>query len=171
MIRKTDQQLFHEWYKGNMLRFRAACPSDYPQLEKMVIDSFEPITWMKKADERFGPLNGRDWRQRWQARFRQAFDTQRVLLGEAEGEIVAYASGTYDPETLLGFIDLLAVSRDRQGKGYGREMLRGMLQYFKDLGAQHVNLECLEDNTTGNCLYREEGFVEVARSIRWFIKV
>lgn len=153
------------------LEFRLAHPADYAQLERLTIDSFEPITWMKKADLRFGPLNGKDWRQRWQLRFRKAFDTQQVLVGEVAGEIAAFASGTIDPETLLGFIDLLGVDPRYQGKGYGREMLRGMLAYMKSQGAEHCSLECLTDNDKGNSLYRAEGFEEVARSIRWFIKI
>ncbi|HZT33930.1 MAG TPA: GNAT family N-acetyltransferase [Bryobacteraceae bacterium] len=153
------------------LQFRLARPTDYARLEQLAIDSFEPITWVKKTDERFGPLNGKNWRERWQSRFRKAFDSQQVLVGEAEGEIVAFASGTIDDETRLGFIDLLGVDRREQGKGYGRQMLRGMLQYMKEQGAVHANLECLTDNDIGNNLYRSEGFEEVARHIRWFIKI
>lgn len=155
--------------KKPLLRFRPAGAADYDALEKMVIDSFEPITWMKKADERFGPLNGQCWRERWQRRFRHAFDAQCVLVGEAGGVIVAYASGTYDAPARLGFIDLLSVAREHQGQGYGRQMLRGMMDHFRQMGAAYVNLECLQDNDVGNSLYCSMGFVEVARSIRWFI--
>ncbi len=153
------------------LQFRLARPSDYQRLENLTIRSFEPITWMKKADRRFGPLNGKDWRERWQLRFRKAFDTQVFLLGEEAGEIVAFASGNLDADTRLVYIDLLAVDQARQGRGYGHEMLRGMLDYMKQQGAEHANLDCLTDNDVGNNLYRAEGFEEVARSIRWFKKL
>ena len=137
----------------------------------MVIDSFEPITWFRKVDERFGPLNGIPWRERWQGRMRSALAEQTVLVGELDGEIVAYASGTIDAGVGLGFIDLLAVDRRFQGRGYGREMLRGMLAYMKEQGCGHVNLDCLEDNAAGNSLYRSEGFVDMAHSVRWMIKL
>ena len=153
------------------LTFRLAAPSDYELLERLCIDSFEPITWLKKADKQFGPLNGKDWRARWQLRFRHVFTTQTVLIGELDGEVAAFATGTVDPATLLGFIDILGVSQKLKGRGYGREMLRGMLEWMKEQGAVHANLECLADNDAGNSLYRAEGFVEVARSIRWFIKI
>jgi ribosomal protein S18 acetylase RimI-like enzyme len=152
------------------LSFRPARPSDYEKLECLVIQSFEPITWLKKVDERFGPF-GLDWRQRWKRRFAHAFETQAVLIGEADGEIVAYASGTIDAEAKMGYIDLIAVDQRYQGRGYGRDMLRGMLGYMKEQGAVHAHLECLADNDVGNALYRSEGFVEVARSIRWFLKI
>jgi ribosomal protein S18 acetylase RimI-like enzyme len=153
------------------LAFRLATPADYDAVGRMVIDSFEPITWFRRVDEIYGPLNGKRWRERWELRMAAVFATQRVLLGEHLGRTVAFASGTLDPATQLGFVDLIAVDRRCQGRGFGREMLRGMLAYFKEQGAEHVHLDCLADNDAGNRLYRSEGFQEVARSIRWFRKI
>ncbi len=153
------------------LSFRLATRADHPRLEQMIVKSFAPITWFRKTDEVFGPLNGQDWRARWRRRLAHVFATQHVLVGESRGRIVACATGTLDAETRLGYIDLLAVAPGRQGRGYGREMLRAMLRYMKDRGAEHANLECLADNDAGNSLYRSEGFCEVARSVRWFIKI
>jgi ribosomal protein S18 acetylase RimI-like enzyme len=153
------------------LIFRLAKPSEFPFLQEMIVDSFEPITWFKKLDERFGPLNGCDWRARWIDRLERVFATQIVLVGEGGGEIVAVATGTMDRTTRLGFIDLLAVGRKQQGKGYGRDMLRGMLDRFRQAGMQHANLECLTDNEPGNSLYRSEGWEIMASSHRWFISL
>jgi ribosomal protein S18 acetylase RimI-like enzyme len=153
------------------LTFRRATQSDYSALEQMVIDAFEPITWQKKLDERMGPMNGCDWRQRWSARLAKIFATQEVLVGELKGELAAMASGTVDREAALGFIDVLGVGRQYQGRGLGREMLRGMIGHLKELGCKFVNLDCLTDNDGGNALYRSEGFEEVARHIRWFKRI
>lgn len=153
------------------LLFRPADARDFPQLETLVIDSFEPITWIKKLDAKFGPLNGRDWRARWQARLRTVFDTEVILLAESEGAMCAMASATIDRESALGFIDLLAVGREFQGRGFGREMLRAIIKHLQGLGCQYVQLDCLTDNDTGNALYRSEGFEEVARHIRWFRRI
>jgi ribosomal protein S18 acetylase RimI-like enzyme len=153
------------------LTFRLAAAADFPQIEMLVIDSFEPITWMKKLDAKFGPLNGRDWRARWESRLKHIFANQIVLLGEVDGTLCGMASGTIDPSAALGFIDVLAVGREFQARGYGREMLRGMIAHLKELGCQYVNLDCLTDNERGNALYASEGFEEVARHIRWFKKV
>jgi len=153
------------------LHFRPPQPAEYDALEKMTIDAFEPITWLKKADQKFGPLNGLDWRRRWQKRFRKIWETQVILLGEAEGEVVALATATIDEDSRLGYIDLLGVDQRFQGRGHGREMLRGMLHHLKERGCEHVHLECLQDNVAGNKLYRSEGFTEIARSLRWFIRI
>jgi ribosomal protein S18 acetylase RimI-like enzyme len=150
------------------LHIRPATPSDFSGLEKLVISCFEPITWQKKLDERFGPLNGLDWRERWRLRLAKIFATQEVLVGEVQGKLAAMASGTVDRDTALGFIDVLGVGASFQGQGLGRRMLRGMMQHLQALGCQYVNLDCLTDNDTGNALYQSEGFEETARHIRWF---
>jgi ribosomal protein S18 acetylase RimI-like enzyme len=150
------------------LSFRLASPPDFGALKTMVIAAFEPITWQKKLDENFGPLNGRNWRDRWTSRLEKICETQIVLLGESSGRLAAMASGTVDQATALGFIDVLAVSGEFQGQGLGRQMLRGMIAHLQGLGCQHVNLDCLADNETANALYQSEGFTEVARHIRWF---
>lgn len=150
------------------LTFRLALPADYPRIQQMVLESFEPITWQRKLDQNFGPLNGADWRQRWHSRMQAVFQTQVVLVGEAEGEIAAMASGTLDPQSAMALIDLLAVDQRHQGRGCGREMLRGMIEHMRNSGARYIQLDCLTDNDRGNALYRSEGFQEVARHIRWF---
>lgn len=158
-------------FKHMELTFRPATPDDQPVLEDMVLAAFEPITWARRADELFGPLNGLDWRERWRRRLAHVFATQHVLVGEVAGRVVAMASATVDSECRLGYIDLLAVDPACHGRGYGRQMLRAMLAYLKQRGCEHAHLECLENNEAGNRLYQSEGFVEVARSIRWFIRI
>jgi ribosomal protein S18 acetylase RimI-like enzyme len=153
------------------LAFRLAKSADHSAIERLVIASFEPITWQKKLDVRLGPLNGHDWRARWRSRLQKIFASQIVLAGEADGQLAAVATGTVDQAAALGFIDVLAVRQDLQGRGYGREMLRGMIAHLQSLGCQYVNLDCLTDNDAGNALYASEGFEEVARHIRWFRKI
>ncbi|HEX5102555.1 MAG TPA: GNAT family N-acetyltransferase [Pirellulaceae bacterium] len=154
------------------LAFRLATPADQPDIERLVLAAFEPITWQKKLDARFGPLNGHDWQARWRQRLEKIFATQIVLVGEtASGELAAVATATIDREAKLGFIDVLAVSRDQQGQGLGRAMLRAAMEHLRSLGCQYVNLDCLTDNESGNALYASEGFAEVARHVRWFRKI
>lgn len=153
------------------LEFRLATEQDRPALRSMIIDSFEPITWFKKLDAQFGLLNGMDWRARWEARLDKVFASQLILVGEAGGEIVAAATGTTDEAARLGFIDLLAVHSAHQHKGYGRLMLRGMLDHFRRLGMEQAHLECLTDNSRGNALYRSEGWQIVSTSHHWFTKL
>jgi ribosomal protein S18 acetylase RimI-like enzyme len=153
------------------LLVRPATAADYPALYTLVIDAFEPITWQKGVDAAFGPLNGLDWRTRWTLRLENIFKTQIVLVGEEHEVPAAMATAALDRPAALGFIDVLAVGTAFQGRGYGRDMLRGMLDQLRQLGMQHVQLDCLTTNVAGNALYEGEGFVEVARHIRWFRKL
>ena len=107
------------------LAFRLAAAADFAAAEALVIDAFEPITWQKQLDARMGPLNGHDWRARWQMRMQKIFATQIVLLGELDGELAALASGTVDAELTLGFIDVLAVGRRFKGAGWAGRCCRG----------------------------------------------
>ncbi len=153
------------------LQFRQAAAADYGQLETIVVANFENVTWQKTVDERHGLLNGTDWRERWRMRFRKAFDSETILVGEAHGEIASVVTGEVNSRTKLGYIDILAVDARFQGRGYGRETLRHMLAYMKQQGANHAHLECLLRNKAANSLYESEGFEEVARMILWFIEI
>jgi ribosomal protein S18 acetylase RimI-like enzyme len=153
------------------LNFRPARLEEDTRLRELILESFEPITWYKKVELQFGPLHGHGWRDRWRLRLDKVFATQEILVGEEAAEIVAVATGTFEEETRLGFIDLLAVDRRRQGSGYGRAMLRGMLDYLKARGAEHAHLECLTDNDRGNALYRSEGWSLISSSHHWFVKL
>jgi ribosomal protein S18 acetylase RimI-like enzyme len=155
----------------SMLVFEPATAAELPFLRTMIIDSFEPITWYKKIDLQFGALEGLDWRARWELRVDKIFETQILLTGKRDGEIVAAATGLVDSATGLGFVDLLAVAAEHKGKGYGRLMLRAMLDHFRALGMHHAHLECLTDNDRGNALYGSEGWQIVASSHHWFTKL
>jgi ribosomal protein S18 acetylase RimI-like enzyme len=153
------------------MQVRQATAQDYSAVETLVIESFEPITWMRTLDTKFGVENGLDWRARWKIRVQKAFAGEIILLGEVGGVLAAMSGSTADQQGLLGFIDLLAVSRTHQGHGYGREMLNATLHHLKKLGMRYVHLDCLTDNDKANALYESEGFVEVARHIRWWRKI
>ena len=153
------------------LNFRIAESADHDDLEHMAIESFEPITFFKKVDERFGPLNGVDWKQRWKNKLRKAFLSETVLVGTSEGQLVAVAVGTLQEEMRLAFLDILAVGQDHQGLGYGRQMLRAFKAHAKQQGAGHIYLDCLVSNENANCLYQTEGFEEMTRSIYWYAKL
>ncbi len=153
------------------LTFRPARPEDHERLEQIVVEGFETVTLQTFVDEHFGLLNGSDWRDRWRARFRRAIETEIVMVGETTGEIASVIAGKVDPRTRLGYVDILAVARGHQRHGYGRETLRWMLAHLKSLGAIHAHLDCLVTNVEANGLYESEGFVDVGRTVNWYIKI
>lgn len=150
------------------MTFRIAQESDRVSVRRMIVESFEPITWMKQADELYGPFNGLDWRERFGRRVDPLLERGVVLLGEESGVIQAAAAGSYDSAAGTGVIDFLAVDPQFQGRGAGRAMLDGMLRHLASLGATTATLECLTTNETALGLYRSSGWHEIATSIRFF---
>jgi ribosomal protein S18 acetylase RimI-like enzyme len=153
------------------LEFREPRPDEREAVVALVVESFEPITWYRKVDERFGPPNGRGWSERFDDRVRDALAAQSVLVGEAEGRLATFAAGTLDPRSRMAFLDLLAVARWAQGRGWGRAALGEFERRMAAGGAEVVHLDCLIDNVAGDALYRAEGYTEMARQIRWVKKL
>jgi ribosomal protein S18 acetylase RimI-like enzyme len=153
------------------LHIRPATQAEFPAIEAMILASFEPVTWARSLDARFGPLHGLDWRARWKQRLEKVFAEQIILAGDDGAGLAAVSTSTLDERSALAYLDILAIAPDRQRLGYGREMLRATMQHLRTLGAQYINLDCLTGNSKANELYRSEGFEEVACHIRWFRKL
>lgn len=150
------------------MTFRLIRETDRAHVRAMMIETFAPITWMKRADELYGPFNGLDWRERFGRRVDPLLERGIVLLGEEDGAIQAAAAGSYDAASGTGVVDFLAVDSRHQGRGAGREMLDAMLRHLAGLGATTATLECLAGNETALALYRSSGWNEIATSIRFF---
>jgi ribosomal protein S18 acetylase RimI-like enzyme len=150
---------------------RPATAADLPRLVEISLASFGPITWQRAVDEKFGPLRGHDWQDRWRRRVERAFHAQDVLVLEEDGRLLGYACGVVDPAIALGHLDILCIDPAAQGRGLGRLLLRAIQQHFASQGATHVTLESLAGNDTANALYRAEGFEVLANHWNWFKKI
>ena len=150
------------------MTFRLAAEGDRALVRHMIIETFASISWMKRADELYGPFNGLDWRERFGRRVDPLLDHGIVLLGEESGSLQAAAAGSYDAASGTGVVDFLAVDPQYQGHGAGRATLRAMLRHLAGLGATTATLECLSNNEVALSLYRSGGWEEIATSIRFF---
>lgn len=150
------------------MTFRLAAEADREFVRELIVESFAPITWMRRADELYGPFNGLDWRERYRRRVDPFLDRGIVLVGEEEGAIVAASAGSYDAAAGTGVVEFLSVQSDHQGRGLGRAMLDAMLRHLAGLGATTATLECLTGNETALALYRSSGWSEIATSVRFF---
>ena len=151
------------------MTFRLARPEDHPRVRNLMIEAFTPISWMRQADESFGPFNGLDWRERFGRRVDPQLERGIVLVGEDElGVIIAASTGSFDAASGTGVVDFLAVDPAHQSHGCGRAMLDAMLRHLATLGATTATLECLAGNEAALTLYRSQGWAEIATSIRFF---
>lgn len=62
----------------------------------------------------------------------------------------------------------IAVHPDAQNQGVGRVLLSDFLSHTKTLAIQDVFLEVAEKNSAAIALYRNMGFVEVAKRAQYF---
>lgn len=150
---------------------RPATAADLPRLVEISLASFGPITWQRAIDEKFGPLRGHDWQDRWRLRVEKAWQDQDFLVLEEDGQLRGYACGVVDAAVALGHLDILCIDPAAQGRGLGHLLLRAIQQHFAARGATHVTLESLSHNDTANALYRAEGFAVLANHWNWFKKI
>ena len=63
------------------------------------------------------------------------------------------------------FVDVLYVKPEARGRGLGRELIRAAAEYAREQGAEHLELDVLEDNAAARHLYDRLGFATVERRL------
>src|SRR5688572_27951592 len=88
------------------------------------------------------------------------------VLVDADVTILGYAVlsfAAYEAHVLN-----LCTTPEAQGRGYGRRLLRALLQLARGRGAQRVFLEVRPSNAPAIALYHDEGFNEIGRRPRYY---
>ena len=62
----------------------------------------------------------------------------------------------------------VCITPERQGRGYGRHLLRALVKLAGDHGAARIFLEVRPSNPAAIALYHEEGFNEIGRRPRYY---
>ena len=74
----------------------------------------------------------------------------------AQGEVLGYAGLAVAPPE--AWINNIAVRRDQQRSGIGRQLLAELLSYGRAKGATHTMLEVAADNGPAQLMYGRSGF-------------
>ena len=85
------------------------------------------------------------------------------LVGLEDGRLVAMG-GLMPMSEGRAMLRRLRVEPDRQGRGYGRAMLRARIERARDLGFTTLELDTTSVQLAALALFRAEGFTEVGRS-------
>jgi len=142
---------------------------DLDQLKAITVEAFDGVSIDRNIEDRFGPINGRDWRSR-KAKHIQADadrDPSGIFVAECDGQIVGYITTFCDPEHGMGNIPNLAIDADFRGKGLGKLLIQTALDHFRSQGMSHARIETLAQNQIGQTLYPAIGFEEVARQVHF----
>jgi GNAT superfamily N-acetyltransferase len=86
----------------------------------------------------------------------------RLLVSLVDaGHVVACGRGVCEPP-FFGLFDLVTAPQHRN-KGYGTQLVSGMLQWARDHGASHAYLQVGSTNTVAHHLYSKLGFQDIYR--------
>ncbi len=83
----------------------------------------------------------------------------RYLVAETEGKIVGFAGVWVVIDE--GHITNIAVLREYRGRGIGRLLTGGLMQYAANLGVNYMTLEVRRSNEAAQNLYLSLGFIQV----------
>ncbi|RMG99932.1 MAG: ribosomal-protein-alanine N-acetyltransferase [Aquificota bacterium] len=119
-----------------MIRFMQK--QDLEEVYKINIENFTSDAWSLKAFERELEL-----------------DYSYPFVLEKEGKVIGYMVlwQVYDEANLMTF----AVKKEHQGKGYGKELLRYAVEYFKGK-VRRITLDVRRSNIKAIKLYQSLGF-------------
>ena len=88
------------------------------------------------------------------------------MVGILQGSLVSYAIGWFVADEL--HIGNIAVSRELQGKGAGKELLEHLLDEAAERNISHATLEVRVSNVRAINLYRGYGFKGIALRRRYY---
>ncbi len=144
-------------------------PSDLPTIQRITVESFGGVSIDRNIEAAFGPVAGKDWRERKARDVTTDCDLQPdgVFVAEVEGVVVGYITTRLDRFTGIGRIPNLAVDESCRGKGLGSVLIRHAIEWMRGQGMALAKIETLEQNERGQALYPRFGFQEVARQIHY----
>ena len=116
------------------LKTRVAGDDEFDRVFDLLVESFEPVSYWKTIDERYGPLNGKDWRERWRGTLGEIQEKETLIVGEVENRLVAFATRKVDPETRLGDISVVAVRSGIRGRRTGISLHASVLDRTESIG-------------------------------------
>ncbi len=90
----------------------------------------------------------------------------RYLVAEKDGVIIGYAGAWIIIDE--SHITNIAVLSDYRGKGIGRRLTEGLMQYLSNLGAAYATLEVRKSNEVAQNLYKSLGFIKLGVRKRYY---
>jgi ribosomal protein S18 acetylase RimI-like enzyme len=144
-------------------------PEDLDVICRITVESFEGVSIDRNIEGIYGPVAGRDWKER------KARDVatdcrvqpEGVFVAEDEGVVIGYITTRLDPFTGIGRIPNLAVDPGFRGRGVGSRLIEHALGWMREQGMALAKIETLVQNERGQVLYPRFGFREVARQIHY----
>ncbi len=126
----------------------------------------DEIPWLALVRAVYGGKWGEDTFERC-VRADEAFRPERLFLAESAGRLVGTAGAfqklAYGDQT--GYVHMLAVEAESQGKGIGSALLARCLEYFRDMGWRNAVLDTDRHRLPAIRLYLRSGFLPLPETL------
>ncbi len=94
-----------------------------------------------------------------------------IFVAESDDHAVGYITTHVDRDAGKARIPNLAVAAEVRNQGVGRQLIEHALDYFRKERLDYAVIETMAQNAIGDHVYRQCGFVEVARQIHFARKL
>ena len=130
------------------------------EIRRMTVQDVDAVTEIEKA------TFARPWTREDFLREMEVNKVARYLVYVLDGEIVGYAGAWVILDE--SHITNIAIREDMRGRGYGKVLVKALLQYLSNLGAEYATLEVRVSNAAARHVYESLGFVRMGKRPHYY---
>jgi len=149
-------------------------PAEAQAIIDLTIQTFHDVSIARQLDILMGGKCGSTtWKERKAEEVRSDImaNPDGVLVAEEDGVIIGFITCLVDAQSKIGWIHHIAVAKERQGQGIGKQLMKAGLEYLRQQGMECCRIETTENNEVGKRFYPSVGFQEIARQIYYAMKL
>ena len=146
---------------------RQAVAADREALIGCIVSAYADVRPRRRAD-----VLERIW-QEWQADLPRSIDINKVIVAEADGKIVGFASYRLNDTTRIGTVDDNAVLPVYRGRGIGGRLLARVLALIAAAGMEFAQVATglEEPYAPARRMYERQAFEPLHRSVTYVKKL
>ena len=154
------------------VEIRQAIEADRETLADLIVRAFADVTTNRRREEQFGIIGGRPWDE-WEADIMRAIDVSRVIVAEADGKAVGFATYELDDATRIGTVSDNAVLPEYRGRGIGAQLLDHVLKLMEAAGMDFAEVSTGTDEpySPARRMYERQGFTPYFCSVYYMKKL
>lgn len=155
-----------------IVEIRQAVEADRETLVDLIVHAFADVTTNRSREEQFGTIGGRPWDE-WEADIMRAVEVGRVIIAEAGGTAVGFATYALDEATRIGTVSDNAVLPAYRGRGIGARLLTRVLGLMEAAGMEFAEVSTGSDDPymPARRMYERQGFTPNFRSVSYMKKL
>lgn len=148
---------------------RAATADDLPAIYEINRMGWDGVCIAEAVEQRHGVVGGTGWRERKAGEVDEACKQHldRVIVAEAEGVLVGYATSFFNESDRVGEVANNAVHPNWRNRGVATALIGEVIHGLVREGATMLRVTTLERDLPAQRVYEKLGFREIARSVMY----